>query len=376
MLDVTHIAVGCFAFIDAILSLMTVLAMTVPLLFPKERKTYSTYNLYLAYLSASDLIFKAFLLYLVFGYKRTNQFNKIHDHDHDHAMSIFCVTANLYTNAFLAYEIYMLLLNSSRLIRHKPPSIGKVTTQAMISYGCGIVYLLLDTFALEGHLDDDSTTDQWKKNALVISFLFLCAGIPMLVVVGVCFQIWRLELLGSTRTMFEGRLRTLALYFARIVCVYVLIWLPAFVCYTIHWVPSDLFSEEVRERAYTAAAVLIVLEVFVSFGFSWTKPDVQRLYVNFFTLQYCRCHNNNNSNNSNNSNNNNNQCSAETTETDPQLQPCTARKATEATQDDSSCEQEDTLDDLEQPVQGAAARRRSDISLLPACDSYLSGDFR
>lgn len=179
----------------------------------------------------------------------------------------------MYINVFLTLEIYRLLKYSNMRKRHYPPTFARVTTQAMISYGLGIAVFYLNYLKGDNLHDKLKWLEEWNAQfTFAIGFV-----IPILVVATVLVMSYWQGLFRSTRTMYEGRLRILTLYFARIIIISVLIWTPTVFVYSAASV-----------ILYGVALLFSGSQVIVSFGCSMTKPDTRKLVVNLVTFVYCR----------------------------------------------------------------------------------------
>jgi len=270
--------------ISTILCVIMIVSMTLPLLSPKRRKRYSTYNLYLAYLSVPDLIFNAFFVYLVvtrttlnpdYDDDETNEddFPRMFDHKFDYRLTTICVAANMYLNSFLTCEVYWLLKKSNAGKRYNPPSIARVTKQAMISYFLGMMLLAFNYVRM------------WIASEMltyVLELVFII-GIPFLILIGVCWVIYWQGLFLSTKSMYQGRLRVLTLFMGRIVFVYVLIWVPATVLFF-----EALTSETECVMMYGVSLLFSGSQVIVTFACSMTKPDTRKLITDVVTFVPCR----------------------------------------------------------------------------------------
>lgn len=275
--------------ISSILCVVLIAAMTLPLLSPKRRKKYSTYNLYLAYLAIPDLAANAFIVCIVL----THTNNWIHpelessdqqqqwmfDHPFDHNIYILTVAANLYTNAFLTLEIFRLLKNSNLRKRHYPPTIAKVSKQVMISYGLGGFMFLLDYWIADRLVG--AGINLYRAFSLVFVVI-----IPLSILVVVSTKIYRQGLIRSTGSMHEGRLKVLILYFARIVLADILLWLPASIAYTVSWSLEE--ATRTKIIAYHISIVFTGIQPLVNFGCSLTKPDARKLVVDLLQCVCCR----------------------------------------------------------------------------------------
>jgi len=221
--------------ISTVLCVILIVAMTLPLLHPKRRKEYSTYNLYLVYLSIPDLLYNAFNVYLISTHTSWNldeisgEYLRMRDHEYDFRIFVMCTSSIMYINAFLSVEIYRLLKNSNMRKRHYPPTFARVTTQAIISYGVGIGVFIFDSLKAD-FLPDKLKWLHARNDIITLLFMFV---IPFSVLATVCAMIYWQGLYRSTLSMYEGRLRVLTLYFARIIIISVLIWTPCTFVYSV-----------------------------------------------------------------------------------------------------------------------------------------------
>lgn len=277
---------------SVILSAVMIMAMLLPLLFPKKRSQYSTYNLYLAYMAVPDLVANIFIVYLLVRYGQLMQGEDTADLDDEsmswtwmfdypfvHSTFILCVASNLYVNAFLTFEIYQLLKNSKNLKRHAPPTVSKVTKQAIFSYGIGFALFLFDYLvAIE------TKRKQWI--ILYQAFTVVFVGcIPLSVLAFVCAMIYKQNLIRMTGAMYEGRLKVLIVFFARIVFVGLLFWLPSCIVYTVSWRLPEVNSTKIL--TFNIALIFSGLQAISSFIFSLTKPDTRKLIFDLSTCIYC-----------------------------------------------------------------------------------------
>jgi hypothetical protein len=102
-------------------------------------------------------------------------------------MGMIFVTANLYLNVVTAFEVYGFLKKTSRICRTNPPSLCKVTIQAISVY-CFAILL-----AVFGHFLGDIALDYiYFSPSFTIS-----VGIPVGLILYVCVMIWRRGLISS-----------------------------------------------------------------------------------------------------------------------------------------------------------------------------------
>ena len=146
---------------------------------------------------------------------------------YEHAIYTSCIVISLYINAFIAYEIYVLLKNSKMRRHTNPPTFKKVLCECGIAYTPGVIVFIVDKVLTDRLRQRDQTGD----TTLGLCYIFYVA-IPISFLICICFQIWYNKLLpAKSMNLYGGRLRILALYFGRIVFVEFLVWLPAIIMF-------------------------------------------------------------------------------------------------------------------------------------------------
>lgn len=110
----------------------------------------NAFNMYLVYLSLPDLIFNiivvmrtAIMIHGEGGSEGWSWLNLVLDEnvtiDHVSDGVLMCTVASITMNSVIVYEIYTLLLNSSRLRRQPPPKLSKGLYQALAVYVTSII---------------------------------------------------------------------------------------------------------------------------------------------------------------------------------------------------------------------------------------------
>lgn len=215
-------------------------------------------------------------------------------------------TNSLYINAFIAWEVLLLLKNSHERRRVGPPSLRRVFTQALIAYGNG-AFTFGTTFGL---LEAASRAAQRGDFATSSTFLKIQRGchvvhgyaIPNIAMFCICFVIWWRGYLsaatcrpknGSSEVQNivsrqEKAMRELAWYFLRIVMVFYIIWLPAFYT-TIQCVYSDDGTGIYDGTNCVVTNLLLIIQPVLSTVMAMTKADVRAHVWDLVTLSYFRC---------------------------------------------------------------------------------------
>jgi len=278
------------------LCVVLIAAMTLPLLSPKRRKKYSTYNLYLAYMVFPDFIVTGCVLYLSFveqaidpSWLRPEKIDGSH-HPAEHSVILSCGTSNLYMNAFLTYEIYRLLKHSSIRKRHFPPTVARVTKQAGVSYALGILIAVVDYFLKK-------EIKEIQVFLLEVFEFVYVAIVPLSFMVGISVVMYKQQLLQSKRDMYSGKLRVLMLFFSRIILTDLLFWLPSSIFYLVYIMNYRQIDnggdniENLKQRSTFARNMSLLLhgcQTIVTFGFSLTKSDARLLIGDLFRCTCCR----------------------------------------------------------------------------------------
>jgi hypothetical protein len=207
---------------------------------------------------------------------------------YEHAIYTSCIVISLYINAFIAYEIYVLLKNSKMRRHTNPPTFKKVLCECGIAYTPGVIVFIVDKVLRDRLRQRDQTGD----TTLGLCYIFYVA-IPISFLLCICFQIWYNKLLpAKSMNLYGGRLRILALYFGRIVFVKLLVWLPAIIMFGSYSFQNRLYHAQGLKRAkfsYSVAVMLNYIQVTISFCMTLTKRDARKLITDFITVQYCCC---------------------------------------------------------------------------------------
>jgi len=126
---------------------------------------------------------------------------------------------------------------------------------------------------------------QWVE---VTVYFVISAGIPILYLCYACAVIWRRNLLPSLR----GPLRILAMYFFRIIAVFVAMWLPGVLLLSLAcnwtWDANDAGSADANILMYPIGLYFCSVQPILSTGMALTKPDVRAAVVKLLRLEYFR----------------------------------------------------------------------------------------
>ena len=249
---------------------------------PKVRR--QSFNLYLLYLMIPDFSFS-----LLCGI--TCLMNAIHGSYWSHWMCNFqqwyCVWgigSNCWINAIITWELHKLLKCCQQTKRYTIPPPQRVTCQALTVYLCCAFLGTWGLFEREHfpyHALQSSglacipvETDQASSLFFWLVFFPIYSGIPVVYVIYVTVDIWRRRLLPPA-----GKRRLLALYFGRIVVVFLVMWGPFFLLNFVFalWMPTWVMF---------FGGIFSHLQGPASAGVSLLKPDI---YVAVQDLLHCKC---------------------------------------------------------------------------------------
>ena len=183
----------------------------------------------------------------------------------------------MYLNLIVAYELFGFLKDSHNRKRRTPPTFARVSMQALAVYALsGVVFILR-------YLDN---SNNFNEEGTITFFFMVSAGIPILLLSMICFIIWYRNYMPS----LGGRMRELALFFARIVLVFIFIWIPAIILITIGGDNSNVYvqSDKENSRQLCIGLLLCAIQPIVSTCIAMTKSDVKRSVIDVITLSYFR----------------------------------------------------------------------------------------
>ena len=184
---------------------------------------YSSYNLYLVYLGVPDLILNVYFVvmyssytlgyynpwwcgWIIHGDRHSTLYNGIH---FEHALIVSCGTANLYLNTIVSYEVYVLLRNNHRVVRHKPPSFRRVSISAGCIYLLSIIVFCADYFVSRAKVEAFIRGDFMKKNSLQVALLTFSALVTYIFPICCFFLIWGTIIYRKYIPSITGRLKEL-----------------------------------------------------------------------------------------------------------------------------------------------------------------------
>ena len=101
-------------------------------------------------------------------------------------------TANLYLNCVISYELFVLLRNNERIVRHKPPTFQRVSLQAVGVYLFSIVIFCINYFVsykIYGCLLQAECTEQ-KQHRLTNGNLFWNIVVTYILPISFFFLVW------------------------------------------------------------------------------------------------------------------------------------------------------------------------------------------
>ena len=192
---------------------------------PKARNR--SFNLYLVFLTVPDLWFSTACavtcaLNAAVGYYYSGWMC-----DFQAFYCAFAFTANAWLNAVTVRQVHVMLRHSHRRQRYKPPTKKRVVVHSLAVYGYSAILASLSLFHTSVHrhspvnglacLPIDFSTQSTLFFWLVYFWLWI--GLPIVYVIYVWIDVRRRKLLPKS-----GRTRSVAIFFARITFVFLLMW--------------------------------------------------------------------------------------------------------------------------------------------------------
>ena len=242
-------------------------------------KAFSTYNVYLIYLTFLDLVWCMYGVIV-----RGLYINQVYVPNASAAsttMGIAYFAGNFWINAIILYQVFLLLKASKNLQRTKPPSLMRLNLQGLAVYTVVVVYgLLVGLYFI-------------PKGDLVIFYIVngVVTGPPLLYVTGLPFWIWWYSYLPANTNLRASMMRTstgaravrdkairdMALYFFRVAFVFVVLYFPLSIFLFIVK-PWRIWPGYVNE-------CILAIQPTVTFVFLLTKPDVKKYILDLVTLK-------------------------------------------------------------------------------------------
>ena len=295
----------------AIISVVMILGLLIPLLIQlkngeyfrrslqvsqqrrrRGKRPYSTYNLYLVYLSLVDLGWSVPSIAAQWSddkfYPRFYSMFRVSSSSNssggipppiEEILASSYVVANVWINAIIAYQILRILQASGRSQALAQPSLMRVNLQGggtlfgAFILGVGLYYNFY-TYGWDGPRPNSGPV----VCALCFFPFFYVIGVTILVV-------WRRYIPSATNrpSVLDRAVRGLALYFFRISAVFFGIWGPT-------GVNVMLVQElpKVRENGFLVFATLILwaLQPMITFCIALSKPDVNKYIKDLVTFKY------------------------------------------------------------------------------------------
>jgi len=255
-----------------------------------KRNTNRGYNAYLMYLAIPDTVLNLCVV-AMYGSYVNQKFNpELSSYiigsifveqktAFDMALILGCSAANMYLNAAVAHELFTLLKNSHRRLRTQPPTLRKASLQALAAYVWALCIALIRYFV--------EASTKFPKWVEVTLYFVISAGIPIAYLFYVCIVIWLRKLLPS----IKGSLRVLALFFFRIIAVFLLLWLPGVMLLSFEcdwdW-NSRVSNTRFKNNLYSIGLYFCSVQPIVSTGLALTKPDVLAAFLKLLRFSYCR----------------------------------------------------------------------------------------
>ena len=274
--------------VQVTISTITLIGLTIlilSILSSKQTRSQS-FNIYLVYLQTVDAILNLSLITAtIFYWQQSNDIyddNDPDDRNQQHetnqyfwsiteSVVIFATVANMWLNAIIAYQIYKLLRNSFMVRRTEPPTVKRIFFQSLIVYAVAICVASLHFWDHQQNSDntDSAAAEEWAP-ALIFGPI-----IPFLYILYVSVRIYQTKLL----RLSDQRTRVMAIYFGRIVLVFLCFYIPGttfFLIGVINYI----------EWARSVGNLLFSLQGTFSLAVALMKPDVRNAVRVFIRCRY------------------------------------------------------------------------------------------
>ncbi len=221
------------AFLSAITFGLALFVITAVIFSSKK---FSTFNVYLIFIILPDTVLNGMTAIALFGEGFNNGTNIAIICKLRNGCGFFYYYANLSLNAFVAREIHILVTNSYKRIKTNPPELSKVLMQVAVAYSFSALitsWFMINingspfSFANYEYCDQRTGSppdfaDDPIFNALTATLIGFASVSPAFCYVfWVGYDIWKKNMLP-----IRGKTRSIALYFSRIVLVFVVFYVP------------------------------------------------------------------------------------------------------------------------------------------------------
>ena len=197
--------------------------------------------------------------------------------------TIFAFAGNAWLNAVICRQVHIMLRSSYQRKRYKPPPIKVVCghAAAVYCYAAFIASMTLWGTSVLRHSDARGLAclpvEHEVRSSLFfwLFYFWFLIGIPLVYVTYVLFDVKRRGLLPP-----GGRTRSVALFFARITIVFVVMWFPTMVAiYMANRMTGVWFG--------FIGGIWSHLQPIVSAGVACMKGDIKEAVYNFTTCRWC-----------------------------------------------------------------------------------------
>lgn len=258
---------------------------------PTQRQIpYSPYNLYLVYLAIPDLVVS---LTFVFGVCARMINQQPVDHNLIGTIVLVYGLANCVLNAMVCHQVFLLLQKSNQRQRVKPPTLTRVTLEAISVYVVSVLMFSWVYFPMiasqRAYNDGDYEKARMleKFSQVTGSITGVMIILPIVYVVWASFSIWRHKYIPpkSNRMSVTNKAnRALAVYFFRIVAVFLIVWIIGLF---IGGLATAVTIMDGNNWPMYVFFTLVAIQQIATTGVILMSP-VSRQYIKaLFSLSYC-----------------------------------------------------------------------------------------
>jgi len=195
--------------------------------------------------------------------------------------------SNVILNSIVSRELYTLVNNSYHRKRTQPPTLRKIVCQVAIAYGIAsicVLWRLLPVDWAEKTIENDPycTVIPRANETAAVALFSLLLGPPVVVVLWTYDRMTRGRLLPR-----NGRTRALALYFMRIFCLFLFIYLPLTIVGTFYYqFDEDRWDSAIYFCLLAVFTLFIPMTTAINLAIFWQKDDIQQSFYHYASIIY------------------------------------------------------------------------------------------
>jgi len=192
----------------------------------------------------------------------------------------FYTFSNICLNAIVTYQVLQILRGSRNATRIQPPTLQRVSLEAFLVYLLGIAVGVLASISFSDLILGNL---QRGISLVIVSGVFIT--IPLGYVLFVSVLVWKkgyLRIPSQNASPRDRAMRELAIYFFRIVFIFVFLWFPAAI------IANLTATYELIGWSMFTRVLLMGLQPILTTCAILTKADCRKYLLDLVTFSYCR----------------------------------------------------------------------------------------